>query len=501
MSTASTPQNRVMTDSKSKDSDSPLLTEKPRSWIVRFFDWLIEPHASITDPQERARARLITAIVLSNLIISAFVLVGLPIAFGVADQIDPFNMLVLFGDVMIYLVCRTRYFGLGGRALILLYIIFQFRTSAIVGGEIGPYILMFAVLPLIIASMWFSNRTLLLTLGTILALSIALPGLQQVLYPERPPLGSLLLTAILLIIATVFLLIFNIYRDRLERIRQKELAKALDSAYVANATLADANAQLDRANRLTRETVRLKSEFMSTMSHELRTPLNAIHGFCGIMLEGMGGEIDDDAKHMLQRIDANSTRLLGLINNVLDIAKIEAGRMELVNAPIVLADMVNRWRQQTGVLAEQKRLQFETRIDPTMPPAVIGDHERLSQIVINLLSNAFKFTHEGSITLEVKRADEMWQIIVTDTGIGIPPHALNYIFEEFRQVDGSSTRVYGGSGLGLSIVRNMLQMMNGNVKATSDLGKGSTFTVTLPLVTPSDQTREVNSLAPVAAAS
>lgn len=240
--------------------------------------------------------------------------------------------------------------------------------------------------------------------------------------------------------------------------------------------------ELQTANDLATESVRLKSEFMSTMSHELRTPLNAIRGFTGIMLEGMGGEIDDEARHMLGRIDSNSGRLLGLINDLLDIAKIEAGRMELVNEALSPQALAERWRSLNSVLADQKGLKLDITIDPTLPDTFIGDAERITQIVTNLLSNAIKFTHKGRVGLALKRQSEQWILEVSDTGVGIPPHALNYIFDEFRQVDGSTKRAYGGSGLGLAIVRNLCRMMGGSVKVSSELGKGSVFTVTLPLV-------------------
>lgn len=241
------------------------------------------------------------------------------------------------------------------------------------------------------------------------------------------------------------------------------------------------NKDLQVASAKAREAARVKSEFMATMSHELRTPLNAMLGFSGILLEGMGGEIDEDANHMVSRIHSNSERLLGLINSILDIAKIEAGRLEIVNRPVEMRHLVETWRGQMGVLAQQKGLTFNVTIDPALPQMVNTDAERLSQITINLLSNAFKFTEKGNVTLSVKPVSDQLQIDVTDTGIGIPPHALNYIFEEFRQLDGSSQRAYGGTGLGLAIVRNLCRMMDGSVRVRSDLGKGSTFTVTVPL--------------------
>jgi two-component system sensor histidine kinase ChiS len=244
--------------------------------------------------------------------------------------------------------------------------------------------------------------------------------------------------------------------------------------------------ELRQATAVAQESVRLKSEFINNMSHELRTPLNAIIGFCGIMLEGMGGEIDDEARHMLERVNSNSVRLLNLINEILDLAKIEAGRIELVSTPVSPHDLAEQWHSQMQALAKQKNLSFEFHIDPTLPQTLYADPERVTQIAVNLLGNAFKFTEQGSVTLDLTREEAAWVIQVSDTGIGIAPHAINYIFDEFRQVDGSPQRAYGGSGLGLAIVRNLCRMMRGTVRCTSELGQGSTFTVTLPLVTASE---------------
>jgi signal transduction histidine kinase len=239
--------------------------------------------------------------------------------------------------------------------------------------------------------------------------------------------------------------------------------------------------QLQKAIAVAEENARVKSQFLANMSHELRTPLNAILGFTGIMMEGMGGEIDSDARYMIKRIQSNSSRLLELIDGVLDLAKIEAGRIDILSVPFSPRELADRWKAEIGVLAQQKNLQFEVKVDPELPDMLMGDEARLSQIALNLLSNAVKFTAAGSVKLNIGVKEDQWTIQVSDTGIGIPPHALNYIFEEFRQADGSTTRMYGGSGLGLAIVRNLCLMMNGTVRVSSQVGKGSTFTVTLPM--------------------
>jgi len=243
----------------------------------------------------------------------------------------------------------------------------------------------------------------------------------------------------------------------------------------------EANKQLKIANAKTREATRLKSEFLANMSHELRTPLNAILGFSGIMLEGFAGEMDEEARHMTSRVYENSQGLLSLINDILDIAKIESGRIDLVRQPMSPVELAAQWKSRTAVLAEQKGLGFEVNVDESLPPTLYGDPERLSQIGINLLSNAFKFTDTGKVTLTMQKKGLFWQISVADTGIGIPPHALHYIFDEFRQVDGTSMRSYGGTGLGLAITRKLVLMMNGTIKVESVIGKGAVFTVMLPL--------------------
>lgn len=241
-------------------------------------------------------------------------------------------------------------------------------------------------------------------------------------------------------------------------------------------------AELRVANRLAQENSRLKSEFLSTMSHELRTPLNAIEGFTSIMLSDMGVELTPQARRMIERVSINSKRLLSLINDFLDLSRIESGRMELVNLPLRPVDLAERWREQVGVLAESKNLHFQVEVDETLP-LLLGDEEALSKIAINLLSNAVKFTQQGHIFLRLRRSGaDLWEIQVEDTGIGIPPHAREYIFDEFRQVDQSSKRLYGGTGLGLAIVQKLARLMGGTVTVHSEVGRGSIFTVTLPLV-------------------
>jgi signal transduction histidine kinase len=245
--------------------------------------------------------------------------------------------------------------------------------------------------------------------------------------------------------------------------------------------LSDQNAALKIAYQQAEEATRLKSEFLSTMSHELRTPLNAIVGYAGIMLEGIGGEIDTEARSMIENINESSEHLLKLINDILDISKIEAGRLEIVSENFAVRPLVETVTNNLRVLAEQKNLVFDVDVDENVPMLLVGDKERLSQIMINLLSNAFKFTDKGVVGLYMVWQDNALLMRVRDTGIGIPPHALQYIFDEFRQVDGSYSRTYQGTGLGLAIVKKLAEAMGGTVAVESRVDEGSVFTVNLPL--------------------
>ncbi len=236
-----------------------------------------------------------------------------------------------------------------------------------------------------------------------------------------------------------------------------------------------------RLQTLAQDNARLKSEFLSTMSHELRTPLNAIEGFTSIMLAGMGIELSPRAEDMVKRVSMNSKRLLALVNDFLDLSRIEAGRLELVYQPISPTALAHKWQNQMSVLADKKNIAFEVIIDPDLPPTIMGDEDALSKIVINLLGNAFKFTHNGKVTMALEKDTTRWMLSVTDTGIGIPTHARDYIFDEFRQVDSSSKRIYGGTGLGLALVKKLAREMGGTVALESEVGRGSKFTVFLPL--------------------
>jgi PAS domain S-box-containing protein len=227
------------------------------------------------------------------------------------------------------------------------------------------------------------------------------------------------------------------------------------------------------------EADKLKSEFLANMSHELRTPLNSILGYSEIMLMGLDEGISPDTMEDVQAIYDNGQHLLRLINDVLDLAKIEAGRMSLEVEDVDIGPILDEVLRSNAGLLINKPLEISTETEADLP-TIKADRVRLSQIFNNLFSNAVKFTDEGGIRLHAFRENGWCVIEVADTGIGMSEEDLEVIFERFRQVDGSAARMKDGSGLGLAITSHLIKMHNGTIDVKSELGKGSTFTVRLP---------------------
>ena len=271
--------------------------------------------------------------------------------------------------------------------------------------------------------------------------------------------------------------------DELETLADEfnRMSERLQEAYtglehkVAERTqeLVELNQQLEQANRL-------KSQFLANVSHELRTPMNAIIGFTRLVMRKTDGQIAPLQHANLQKVLISADHLLELINGLLDLSKIEAGHMDVALVRFEFKELLHVAAATVEPLLKPDRVRFVTEIDPDLPP-LHTDREKLKQILLNLLSNAAKFTDEGVIKVAAWRTGNRLTLAVSDTGIGMPREALDYIFEEFRQVDMSSTRKHGGTGLGLAIVRRLTHLLGGDVTVESELGRGSTFTVTLPL--------------------
>jgi PAS domain S-box-containing protein len=281
----------------------------------------------------------------------------------------------------------------------------------------------------------------------------------------------------------------SVVHDLTQFVENQRLAEELrlfneqleDRIKLATLELEQRNRQLEWQSAELEKASRLKSEFLAAMSHELRTPLNVIIGYSSLMRERIYGELSDAQDETLQKVYTTSQHLLALINDVLDLSKIEAGKMPLHVEEVDLRAIMAELSGTVMPMVRKKRLDYRTSLSESVP-RIYTDRTKLKQILLNLLSNAIKFTSAGSVTVEALPAplENRIRIVVADTGIGIRPEHLDVIFEDFRQLDQSHTREYGGTGLGLSITQNLLALLGGVITVESKFGDGSRFTVELP---------------------
>jgi PAS domain S-box-containing protein len=235
----------------------------------------------------------------------------------------------------------------------------------------------------------------------------------------------------------------------------------------------------------------MKSMLVSMVSHELRTPLGAIIGYGEILQERIYGPLTERQANLVARLIANGQRLVSLINDLLDRARLEAGKLKLQFVSFAPRQLLDDLLSATAPIARAKNLEVVTHITPAVPDTLQGDPQRLLQILINLVGNAIKFTEHGAINVKLDQPDEAhWSLRVSDTGVGIPPDDQPHVFDVFRQADSSATRQHGGAGLGLSIVKQLVALMGGTIDLVSVVGQGSTFTVTLPLNHPGEEKRD-----------
>ena len=229
-----------------------------------------------------------------------------------------------------------------------------------------------------------------------------------------------------------------------------------------------------------------KSEFIANMSHELRTPLNAIIGFSRVLLEGIKGEINEQQRKSLSNIEKSGKHLLDIVNDVLDIANLDSGKVIIETVPFDFYGLIENIFNSLSPLAEKKGLEFRIESPPGMPSQVIGDIQHLWMIITNITNNAIKFTPEGHVSIKVEseektEKDVLLRVSVEDSGIGIPEKKIDHIFDKFTQVDSSLSRHYEGTGLGLALSKQLVELMGGTIGVSSKVGVGSTFWFTLRL--------------------
>ncbi|MEI9941125.1 MAG: ATP-binding protein [Pseudomonadota bacterium] len=283
--------------------------------------------------------------------------------------------------------------------------------------------------------------------------------------------------------------IFVLSVDISERRRAEQALRELNESLELK--VLERTRDLDAAKERAEAADRVKSAFLATMSHELRTPLNSILGFTGIVLKGMAGPLTSEQHKQLGMVQGSARHLLDLINDVLDISKIEAGQLEIRSLPLDLRASIARVTGSVLPLAEKKGLSLRV-VEPSSLPSMLSDQRRVEQILLNLLNNAIKFTERGQVTLTVELVDDFDPsgagqaaravcLRVSDTGIGMRQEDLSSLFQPFRQIDSGLQRQHEGTGLGLAICRRLTGLLGGTIRAESTLGQGSAFTAVLPL--------------------
>jgi signal transduction histidine kinase len=262
--------------------------------------------------------------------------------------------------------------------------------------------------------------------------------------------------------------------------KQIELA----ATFADQAAIAIENVRLfeeiqDKSRQLA-EASQHKSQFLANMSHELRTPLNAILGYTELIIDGIYGETPEKAQAVLKRVESNGKHLLALINDVLDLSKIEAGQLKLSLADYSIKDVVYNVVSAVEPLATKKKLNFKVDVRPDLP-AGYGDEQKLTQVLLNLTGNAIKFTDTGEVAIKVTAANGSYTVAILDTGPGISVADQAKLFQQFQQADNSITKSKGGTGLGLAISKKIIELHGGSISLQSSVGQGSTFAFTLPI--------------------
>lgn len=435
---------------------------------------------SSTDPDDARRRKLLNILLMGMAILALLTLLAVLIA-GISNAKHLFfiSLVMLVGIAVIFAINR---YGSGSLASLLFVLVFTiaiaFADEPLQVVE-GRSTFLFTV-PILMASVilrpWASFAAATLSSIVITLLVFSMPEY----IPHIPPFPTLLG---FFAVAFVAWLSARSLEGALHELRaiNEELDQRVEQRTLE---LQETNRQLEEANAHLRELDRLKSRFVSMVSHELRTPLTSVQGYTEMLKAGIYGALSEKQTQALDRILINTRQLIGIVNDLLDQARIEAGQLALHPVSLSPRELLTNVHSTMEPLANKNGLQLTASCDENLPQKLIGDQQRLQQILINLINNAIKFTPDGVVNIHFYRSDpQRWIMQISDTGRGIPEDALDYIFEPFRQVDGSITRSHKGIGLGLSIVKQLVELMEGDITVESKIGEGSTFRINLPLVT------------------
>jgi signal transduction histidine kinase len=475
----------------------PSRAHSARALARRVWTFIVEPFPSVTDPLERQDGRLLASMLamLGVFVVSVLVVwataPGKTVA-GVEAVIAGVAVPLLTAGYVLARSGRARSAGwiivVGGSG-----IVFAQSLTALAG--LNPLYrphdamaLVYIVMPLYVAGAVLRRRDLVGVAAVIVAGALAVPlAFPVVRYDELLPGPVLLVT-----ITAVLLIVFSAHREQLERHRsammrdeiaertraQEELGRHHDEleALVAERTkvLEAAMAELVEANEA-------KSRFLAAMSHELRTPLNSVIGFTGVIRQGLAGPVTPEQERQLSMVDRSSRHLLGLIDQVLDLSRIESGSEALARDTFLMDELLWEVRDALDPLAAAKGLRIVvTNVDLGDRNTMVTDRAKLRQVLLNLVGNAIKFTDHGRVALSASTFGDLMRLTVTDTGIGIAPQDRESVFEAYHQVAGPVGGKPEGTGLGLALSARIARLLGGEIDLDSEVGVGSRFTVTIP---------------------
>ena len=464
----------------------------------RVVDLTVEPLAGSLPAEHRRLGRLVASTSLALIVLGGTMIVSYIVDPGaLVAWVEFATMLVCLPvAVAAYVLARRGSPRIGAWLLILMAsaAIF-FLVLADLNGLNPIYhprdgdTLAYMVLPIFVASATLSRRAAIIVSVIILAAMAVLPLVAPAVAWGQFMFGPWLLVAGF----AALTIIFAGYRERLENDRTSRLLAEIDERKAAQGELArhrdelellvaERTESLESANAELVEANKAKSRFLANMSHELRTPLNSIIGFTGIMRQGLAGPVNDEQERQLGMVESSSHQLLQLINQLLDLSRIESGH-EVAHATEFAVDLLIReLADLVEPLASARGLSLDVVGDaaPGRSTPVTTDRGKLRQILLNLLGNAVKFTEHGGVTISWSSGDGATRIAVKDTGVGIPADALDSIFDEYHQVGGTRGAKPEGTGLGLALSRGLADLIGARIEVTSEMGVGSTFTVELP---------------------
>lgn len=462
--------------------------------LAQFWTWLVSVHPSIIDVKQRQQSRLLASLMIAVISTSAVAMVIFGIVRG---RLFPEELTYVFPaqlcTLALYVINRQGYYQ-ASTALFMVLNAILIHITPVLTGDVAWY--MFVPMLVTFGAIFMSFEFTV----ALLVSSLFLQGISGAIDYSTTEFGQASSIVITLVNSTV-ILIFLAHRRRLEQDRRADLERLnqqlrqsemqLEQRVIERTNeLAIATQEAQAARAAAEEANSIKSQFLANMSHELRTPLNAILNFTGFVADGVMGPINDQQEHALQQALSSSQHLLALINDILDITKIEAQMMDLFIQEVNMNEVLEASISTGKVLAKGKPLTIHSTIDNNLP-LTFGDKRRLRQVMLNIISNAVKFTPEGSVTIRAAHDDKRIKIAVQDTGIGIAPEDQSLVFESFRQGKYQPTETMG-TGLGMPISKYFVESHGGQIWLDSEMGTGTTVFVELPILTKAEAESRAN---------